>query len=93
MSKDNREQERIQAANDYLCGDKSYAASLESKGFIKGAEWSDEHPRKGLVDIEKVKEFLSSVDLNFYREWEDKFNTDELIVDLEKYLENESKSN
>ena len=50
-------------------------------------EWADEHPRKGLVDIERVKDFLSSVALNFYREWEDKFNTDELIVDLERYLE------
>ena len=55
--------------------------------YIEGAEWADEHPKKGLADIEKVKEFLSSVDLNFYREWEDRFNTDELIIDLERYLE------
>ena len=26
--------------------------------FVCGAEWSDEHPRKGLVDIEKVCEWL-----------------------------------
>ena len=25
-------------------------------GFQQGAEWADEHPRKGLVDIEKVCE-------------------------------------
>lgn len=26
--------------------------------FIAGANWADEHPRKGLVDIDKVCEFL-----------------------------------
>lgn len=29
------------------------------KYFIRGAKWSDENPRKGLVDIEKVCSFLS----------------------------------
>ena len=28
--------------------------------FIKGAEWADSHPRKGLVDIEKVCEVLKN---------------------------------
>ena len=27
-------------------------------GFITGAKWVDEHPRKGLVDIEKVCKWL-----------------------------------
>lgn len=78
----NREEEIVQQAV------KEFPRFAERRvGFITGAKWSDEHPRKGLVDIEKVKEFLSSVDLNFYRELEDKFNTDELIIDLERYLE------
>ena len=43
-------------------------------------------PKEKFVKLSKVEEFLSSVDLNFY-EWDEKFNTDELIADLEKYLE------
>ena len=27
-------------------------------GFLEGATWSDEHPRKGLVDIDKACEWL-----------------------------------
>lgn len=27
-------------------------------GFCNGAKWSDEHPRKGLVDINEVCEWL-----------------------------------
>ena len=26
--------------------------------FIEGAKWADEHPRKGLVDIEKVIDYI-----------------------------------
>ncbi len=26
--------------------------------YIQGAEWADQHPRKGLVDIEKVIEYM-----------------------------------
>lgn len=29
-------------------------------------EWADEHPRKGLVDIEKVCNFLSNIDIKKY---------------------------
>lgn len=50
-------------------------------------EFNTSESKEKYVKLSKVEEFLSSVDLNFYREWEDKFNTDELIVDLEKYLE------
>ena len=34
-----------------------------AKGFRAGAKWSDEHPRKGLVDINKACEFWEEVDL------------------------------
>ena len=27
-------------------------------GFIAGSEWSDEHPQKGLIDIDKACEWL-----------------------------------
>jgi hypothetical protein len=31
---------------------------LELEGYIKGAKWADQHPRKGLWDAEKVIEWL-----------------------------------
>lgn len=31
---------------------------LELEGYIKGAIYADQHPRKGLWDAEKVKQFL-----------------------------------
>jgi hypothetical protein len=37
-----REEEIKQAANESLCGDKSYVSSYEERGFINCAEWSDE---------------------------------------------------
>lgn len=38
--------------------------------FIKGAEWTDQHPRKGLVDIEKACEWLSDY-IKYFNFWED----------------------
>ena len=97
MNRDEKRDEEIVAAAKKFENREYFSDIVHSKvsrgvdsacgvGFLEGAVWSDEHPRKGLVDIEKVKDFLSSVDLNFYQEREYKFNTDELIVDLEKYL-------
>ena len=34
--------------------------------FRAGAKWADENPRKGLVDIEKVCNFLSNIDIKKY---------------------------
>lgn len=39
-----RKKEIEDAARTYLCGDKSYSAEWETRGFIAGAEWADEHP-------------------------------------------------
>ena len=84
----NKEKEKTNAAVEYAKQfDLGPEYNIAFDSFIEGANWSDEHPKEGMISIEKVKEFLGSVDLNFYREWEDKFNTDELIIDLEKYLE------
>ena len=74
-----REQERQQAAIQAYPENISYSTVIEQmvdynrkyrQLWLEGAEWADEHPREGLVDIEKVKDFLSSVDLNFYQEKE-----------------------
>ena len=34
----------------------------KNPSFIAGAEWSDENPRKGLVDIDKAVKFLEQWD-------------------------------
>ena len=36
--------------------------------YIQGAEWADQHPRKGLWDVEKVIEWLNAVDFSKYVE-------------------------
>lgn len=39
-----------------------FDGSMDCVGcFIGGAEWADQHPRKGLVDIEKACKNLKSV--------------------------------
>ena len=34
--------------------------------YIEGAEWADEHPKEGLVDIERVCEYLSKLTYQEY---------------------------
>ena len=38
----------------------SYIEGYE-EGFIHGAKWADENPKKGLVDIDKVCKYLDNV--------------------------------
>lgn len=38
--------------------------------YIQGVEWADQHPRKGLVDIEKACEWLSDY-IKYFNLWED----------------------
>lgn len=56
--------------------------------FIMGAEWADEHPRKGLVDIDKVCNWLSE---HFYDDEFMKFydivDSDSVIEGLRKAME------
>ena len=42
---------------DYICNDE-YDFTI---GFECGAKWSDEHPKEGLVSIDKVCEYLKSL--------------------------------
>ena len=59
--------------------------------FEVAAEWADSHPRKGLVDILKVCEWLRV----YHEDYTDKFDgddtvylrTSELIEDLRKAME------
>ena len=55
-----RAEERRQVARKYIKtptvpgGNEMFAYG----DFIAGAEWADEHPRKGLVDIDKACEYI-----------------------------------
>ncbi len=51
-----REEERKQAAENFL--DKNKNIYFYADAFEGGAVWADEHPRKGLVDIDKVCKWL-----------------------------------
>lgn len=59
-----REEEREHAAYDFVNTDCSTVEHYPSSFtyFIKGAKWSDENPRKGLVDIDKAVKFLEQWD-------------------------------
>ena len=53
--------------------------------FVGGAEWADENPRKGLVDIEKVCAFLK--DRIEHDSIDYPMATMHLIDDLKRYVE------
>lgn len=57
-------------------------------GFQVGAEWADKHPRKGLLDIDKVCEYLKTLQ---YQEYSGgpmiRLVTDEDIENLKKRFE------
>lgn len=62
-----REEEKTQAANNYgLNARLGYPRVMDEtdklicQAFKAGFDYSDEHPRKGLVDIEKACEYLES---------------------------------
>lgn len=58
----NREEEITNAALEEF-----YPYNQEDEyrdAFIMGAKWSDEHPRKGLVDIEDVCKYLDKYLIN-----------------------------
>lgn len=67
-----REEERKQAAKDKI-GPTTVDWTLNYQRFIEGAEWADEHPRKGLVDIEDVCKYLDKYLIN------DSFNREPFI--------------
>lgn len=66
-----REEERQIAAEQaypYVGGIKGIICENSIPIFVQGAEWTDEHPRKGMVDIEKVCEFVLN-NLHHYVEY------------------------
>ena len=71
--------------------------SNERECFVEGVLWADEHPKEGMVDIEKVKDWL----FENFSEWtrdgdydygkpylESRFDTlEEMIDDFDKKME------
>ena len=81
-----REEEIYRAARIY---DDPYLDDNNIRAFKDGAKWADEHPRKGLVDIEKVCEYIKD---NLYKflyvcDGEAGFPTAQFIKDLRKAME------
>ncbi len=63
---------------------------LELEGYIKGAIYADQHPRKGLWDSEKVIKWLqdNADSYTWYDEFEGESGmTDDFIDDLRKAME------
>lgn len=52
----------IDVCGDFTEGDWETVASI----FERGAKWADEHPRKGLVDIDKVYKYLKNLGYQQY---------------------------
>lgn len=61
--------------------------------FEFGAEWADENPRKGIVDIDKVCNFLSNIDIKKYISslsdsvWFVNIHIGDIIEDMKKAVE------
>lgn len=53
--------------------------------FMDGARWADEHPQKGLVNIDKACEWLN----NFYNEDTNSYLIDEDIKKFQNYMKGE----
>lgn len=82
-----REEEYNKAADNYFINFQLLDRKKKTvqEHFIKGIEWSDSHPRKGLVDIEKVCDWIQN---NAFKYWEETaFYTSNLISDLCKAIE------
>ena len=80
--------EQEEAAEQFVNG-LTCQTSLRS-AFKKGARWSDAHPRKGLVDIDAVCQFLSDriTDITYINEdnTNEHYDKDEFIEELRNTL-------
>lgn len=56
-----REKEISNAAEQYVEGFHSAIKRMCKECFVDGVKWADQHPRKGLVDIEKACECFCKV--------------------------------
>ena len=54
--------------------------------FVQGALWADEHPRKGLLDIEKVCEWLEN-NMHDYFDGDNEFAVCDCFLTKENFIE------
>ena len=76
--------EQVDATNlacDYGWGDRD----IQQQCFKAGVEWADQHPRKGLVDIEKVCKFINENVREYHKSGV--FHIGDFIKDLRKAME------
>ena len=100
-----REEERNKAAFEAYPANISYSTVIEQNVdynrnsreiWLKGAEWADEHPKEGLVDINRACEFLeehSEKYMKFHNEGDSTiFTYDyvELIQDIKQEMEEQT---
>lgn len=82
-----REEQIYNAAADHrdcvCCGFYDPHADAQERSFIEGAEWADEHPKEGLVDINKACKYLESK-IRMYTSFDD---TCEFIDNFRKAME------
>ncbi len=52
--KDYRQDEREEAAFQ------RYESERDKEAFVQGAAWADEHPKRGMVDIEEVCSYIAN---------------------------------
>ena len=55
-----REEEIKQAAEEHAKSSLVGSLYYKESSFRQGAEWADEHPRKGLVDIDDVCRYIEN---------------------------------
>lgn len=68
---------------------RNYEQALSASGFDLGVMWADEHPRKGLVDIDRMCEWLDK-NMDKYATWSDYINPD-IVEDIKQAMKDESK--
>lgn len=51
---------RIEEIRQYLKERNIPITSLEANSIIEGIKWADEHPKEGLISIDKACEYLES---------------------------------
>lgn len=61
--------------------------SLEADSIMEGIEWADEHPKDGLVSIDKVCEWLKNNTWVLYKKNEYEVEIKNLLNDFRKAME------
>jgi hypothetical protein len=65
-----REEIIKEAAADHrdcvCCGFDDPIADAQEESFIVGAEWADEHPKDGMVSLDKVEKYLRENIMMYY---------------------------